>query len=138
VKVLLDADVLLDVALQREAFAPASYALLRWCQERPRAGLIAWHSVANVYYVLRRAQSDSAGRRFIADLLQFCDVTSGGTEAVRHALAFPMSDFEDALQVVAAVSAEAEWIVSRNLRHYRGSPVRAVDAQDFLARVSTS
>jgi hypothetical protein len=74
VKLLLDADVLLDVALNREQFAPDSHAVVKWCHERPGAAVAAWHTISNVYYVLRPAQGNVTARKFISDLLAFCDV----------------------------------------------------------------
>ena len=133
-KYLFDADVLLDVALDREPFADESSAALDWCQKAPRSAVLAWHSVSNVYYVLRAARNDAHARTFLSDLLRFAVVASGGADAVSRALFLPMNDFEDALQVAAALSVDAELIVTRNVRDYRGSPLPAVTPHDFLAR----
>lgn len=135
-KLSLDADVLLDVALDRSPFADESDAVLQWCQEAPQSALIAWHTVSNVYYLLRAARSDVKARNFIADMLRFAVVASGGTDAVQHALTLPMNDFEDALQVAAAVAGNAEFIVTRNSSHYRRSPLPALTPREFLSKIS--
>jgi hypothetical protein len=49
-----------------------------------------------------------------------------------------MNDFDDALQVAAAASACADWIVSRNVRDYRGSPIPVLQPRDFLSRIQRS
>jgi len=97
-----------------------------------------WHTISNVYYVLRPAQGNVTARKFISDLLAFCDVAVGGTQAVRQALTLQMNDFDDALQVAAAASACADWIVSRNVRDYRGSPIPVLQPRDFLSRIQRS
>ncbi|MBA2271505.1 MAG: hypothetical protein H0W20_13065 [Chthoniobacterales bacterium] len=131
-KLLFDADVLLNVALDRAAFADESTEAIERCQKVPRSLILAWQTVSNVYYVLRAARSDAKARTFISDMLRFAVVVSGGTEAVNRALSLPMNDFEDALQVAAAMSVDADFIVTRNVRDYRGSPVPIRTPHQFL------
>ncbi len=133
-KILVDANVLLDVALDRPDFVTDSKQVVAWCQASAGSAVIAWPTVSNIYYVLRGARNDTIARRFISDMLQFAGVAGGHTEGVRQALALTMSDFEDALQVVAAMSAHAEWIVTRNAGDYRNSPLPAVAPKDFIKR----
>ncbi len=130
----MDANVLLDVALDRREFVTESNQVLAWCQETAGSAMLAWHTVSNIYYVLRGARNDSFARRFISDMLRFADITGGDAEAVRRALALAMSDFEDALQVAVAISAHAQWIVTRNATDYRGSLLPAITPRDFNRR----
>jgi predicted nucleic acid-binding protein len=134
VRVLVDANVLLDVALDRGEFVTESKQVVAWCQETTGSAVMAWHTVSNVYYVLRGARNDRFARRFISDMLRFGDIAGGDGEAIRRALALAMSDFEDALQVAAAMSAHAQWIVTRNATDYRGSPLPAITPRDFIRR----
>ena len=137
-KILVDTDVLLDVALDRKAFIDESGAVLEWCQQTPGSGLIAWHTISNIYYILRVARSDPKGRQFIADLLRFTEICSGGTEAVRNALTMDMSDFEDALQVAAAISGRAHFVITRNVNDYRNSVVQPLTPKEFVTRFAAS
>jgi len=135
-KILVDTDVLLDVALDRKAFVDESSAIVEWCQRTPGSALIAWHTVSNIYYILRVARSDAKGREFVADLLRFMDVCSGGTEAVRRALTMRMDDFEDALQVAAAISGRAQFVITRNVTDYRNSVIKPLTPREFTARLA--
>ena len=137
-KLLLDANVLLDTALRRVPFAADSDRAIQWCQEHPRAALIAWHSVANIYYFLRISWTNAKARDFIADLLRFAIVTEAGNAAVKHALNLPMNDFEDALQVAAALAGGADFIVTRDTRDYRRSPLVAITPAQFLRKMEIS
>ena len=51
-KLLLDTDVLLDVALDRKPHAESSSALVDALERRPGSGFIAWHSISNFYYLV--------------------------------------------------------------------------------------
>lgn len=134
-KLLLDADVLLDTALRRQPFSVDSDRTIQWCQETPNSALVAWHTVSNLYYLLRRDLGDAKTRAFISDLMRFVSVASGGREAVRQALVIPMRDFEDALQVAAALTGGAEVIVTRNRRDFARSPLPAVTPSQFLRQI---
>jgi predicted nucleic acid-binding protein len=133
-KILVDTDVLLDVALDRKDFVEESSAVVEWCQQTPGGALIAWHTISNIYYILRVARSDAKGREFVADLISFTAVASGGTESVRHALTMRIRDFEDAMQVAAAMSGNADLIVTRNVADYRDAIIPAITPQEFRTR----
>lgn len=124
----------MDVALGRADFGPESRALIEWCQHTPQTAVVAWHTISNLFYLLSAARSNSFARSFLGDLLDFATVASGGTEGVRHALSMRMNDFEDALQVVAAISVDADFIITRNVADYRGSVVPVLRPGDFLIR----
>ena len=132
-KVLLDTDVLLDVALARVPHVVASEAMLEWCEAHPAATFVAWHSLSNVYYVLRPKRGAAVARQFIQELLEYAEVIPAGTAQAKHALALPMHDFEDALQTAAGVHGGVDFIVTRNLADYAASPIPARTPAAFLA-----
>ena len=129
-RLLIDINVLLDVALQRPG-APASAQVLGSCG-RQHQGWLAWHSVATLDYLIERQQSAISGRDFIRSLLVWAEVASTGRADALVALDLPMNDFEDALQVAAAMACGAQVIVTRNERDFRKSPVPALDPEAFL------
>lgn len=128
-KALIDTDVLLDVALIREPHARASAAVLRWAESGGSAA-VAWHSLTNCAYLLKRD-----GRPFLDRLLRVVEVAAVRTADARRALQLPMSDIDDAFQAAAALAWGADVIVTRNLADYRHSPVVALAPAAFMKRV---
>ncbi len=128
-KILLDTDVILDVALGRREHLEPSAGVLRWAQNSPGFAAIAWHTLSNTAYLLRQDV-----RPFLEDLLTFVAIAPAVTEHARLALRLPMRDFEDSLQVGAAVAFGARSIVTRNVRDYRNSPIDALTPAQFLSR----
>ena len=126
-KLLIDTDVLLDVALAREPHVRASAGVMKWVEAGGKAA-VASHSIANCAYLLKNA------RPFLRCLLQLVDVAAVGKVEARRALDLPMTDLEDALQVAAAESWGADLVVTRNLRDYRRSPVKAISPDEFLKK----
>lgn len=126
-KVLIDTDVLLDVALARAPHAAESADVLRWAEESQNA-YIAWHSIANCAYLLKDGH-----RSFLGLLMSFVTVASVGDREARIALEYPMHDLEDALQAAAAVASGSQYIITRNLPDFRKSPIKAITPRQFMA-----
>ena len=132
---LLDTDVLIDVALDRHPFSDAASALLDRIEQSRSRAFIAWHSVSNLYYIVAPTRGNTNTRDFIIDLSRIVRVAAGDTEAVRYAAKLPMADFEDALQVACARACGARHIVTRNTRDYRRSPIPAISPDEALAEL---
>jgi predicted nucleic acid-binding protein len=129
VRILIDTDVLMDVALARAPHAEDSVQVLRWAEAGGSAA-VAWHSLTNCAYLLK-----GNGRAFLLRLVKLVDVAPVGASDARRALSLPMSDLDDAFQTAAALAWQADAIVTRNISDYRRSPVPALSPSAFLARV---
>jgi predicted nucleic acid-binding protein len=134
-RILLDTDVLLDVALDRLPHAGQASALLDLLERKAASGYISWHTVSNIFYLISRDGAKEAAKQFVADLLRYVGVAVGGTEALQRALKLPIADFEDAMQVVCAEACRADIIATRNTKDYRRSPVRAMTPARVLAQL---
>ena len=132
---LLDTDILIDLALDRSPHAEAASELLDWIEHGRHSAFIARHSVSNFYYLVSPSRGRTDTRDFILELTRLVTVASTGTEALRYAAALPMPDFEDAMQVATARACDARHIVMRNVKDYRRSPIPAVSPQDALTRL---
>ncbi|MCY4477049.1 MAG: PIN domain-containing protein [Gammaproteobacteria bacterium] len=135
---LLDTDVLIDLALDRRPHAEPAAALLDRIQASGHSAFIAWHSVANFHYLVSPSHGRRSARDFIVELTRFIGVAAGDAQAIRYAASLPMKDFEDAMQVAAARSCGASRIVTRNIRDYERSPIPAVTPEQALNRLPTA
>ncbi len=133
--ILLDADVLLDVALDRYPHADASSGFLVRVADGAVAGFVAWHTVSNLFYVIARARGAAIARDFIVGLIDYLSVAPTSTEAVRYAASLPMPDFEDAMQAAAARACGARHIVTRNIKDFERSPIPAITPQEALLQL---
>lgn len=127
-RILIDTDVLLDVALAREPHLAASVAVLEWAESGGETA-VAWHSLTNCSYLLK------GGRPFLKMLLQIVEVPEVGTRDAAQAVESRMADLEDAFQAIVALAWKADYIVTRNLGDYRKSPVPAILPAAFLKKV---
>ena len=132
---LLDTDVLIDLALDRRPWSEPAAALLERIEATGQTAFIAWHSVANFHYLAAPSRGRRGAREFIVELTRFVGVAAGDAEAIRYAASLPMKDFEDAMQVAAARSCGAAHIVTRNIRDYERSPIPAITPQQASSRL---
>jgi predicted nucleic acid-binding protein len=131
-KVLIDTNVILDVLMKREPHFEYSAELLRLCGVKI-TGFITAGQTTDVFYLLRREGKDAATAKIIlrklTDNIRVIDVTAAD---VKNALADGMSDYEDALLAHRAKRQKADYIITRNEKDFKQSPVPALSPRAFL------
>ncbi len=132
---LVDTDVLIDVALDRRPHSGPSSALLDRLESGGRRAFVAWHTLSNFCHLVTPARGAAGTRDFIAELVRFVAVAPADTAALRYAVSLPMADFEAALQVAAARACGARHIVTRNVRDFARSPIPAVTPREALEQL---
>jgi predicted nucleic acid-binding protein len=130
--ILIDTDVLIDLALDRKPHAQYSESIINSVEEKSLNAFIAWHTVSNFYYMVAGTSGDRKARLFIKELLQFVNISETSTNDVLTAIDLPLGDFEDALQVAAASACSARFIITRNVKHYKKSNIPALTPKKFI------
>jgi len=130
--ILIDTDVLIDVALDRQPFSEAASELLDRLQTGPKRAFVAWHTLSNFYYLVTPSRGGPDARAFITELTRFVAVADCGASAMAFAIRLGMTDFEDAMQVAAARACGAGFVVTRNARDFRRSPIPAITPAEAL------
>ena len=135
VRVLLDLNVILDVLQRRQPFFENSARVLALAETGVIEGLVSAHSITTLFYLYAKAQSANEARVAIADLLQFLSVSTVDQKTIEQALALPYKDFEDAVQMVAAIHAAVDYVVTRNVADFKLGPLSAIMPAELLALV---
>lgn len=130
--VLIDTNVIIDFLLEREPFYEPAAEILRRCAGNELTGYVAFHSIPNIWYILRKVPEKSR-REWLIDLCGFLRVTGASHEEVLKAIANDsFEDFEDCLQDRCAKGKGAQYIITRNVKDFDSSEVSAVSPQDFI------
>jgi predicted nucleic acid-binding protein len=137
-KLLIDTNVILDVVLERGQRGIDGALLLSALQSGGADGYVAAHSITTTYYIIARATDDATARLAVTYLLQILSVVPLGDDDFHAAIALAIPDFEDAVQIAAALAAQADYIVTGNSKDFRRSPIAARSASELLALVSGS
>ena len=89
-------------------------------------GLPAAHAITTIHYLVQREIRTVKARQLIGLILRVFRVAPVDGAVIEEALRLPLLDFEDAVTAAAAVASECEYIVTRDPKGFRGSPVRAL------------
>lgn len=131
-KLLLDANVVLDVLAMREPHWKASAGILARVESGKAKGLIAAHSVTTIYYLLSKHLNRKKARAAIVQLLNVLDVAAVDHHVVSDALSLGWEDFEDAVQAAAVLHAKATHLISRNPKDFSTLTIPVLTPDEFL------
>ena len=132
---LIDIDVILDVLQQRDPFYAMSARVLTHAETGLVEGWMAAHSVTTLFYLIARYGSAERARIAIGELLSFLSIAAVDQAVIDQALTLPYRDFEDAVQMAAAVQAEVQYVVARNVKDYKPALLPVLQPGEFLALV---
>lgn len=132
-RVLIDTNIILDLFLQRPGFAEEAAALWEANGNRQIEGFVAAITPINLFYFARKTKGREQARQAVIDLLSSLRVCQLDQQTFQAALALPVSDYEDAVQIASAVNTPVEAIVTRNLKDYKNSPLPVYSPANFLA-----
>lgn len=131
-KLLIDTNVILDIALARVQFVEQAALLLKTAQQKSIRLFITATTVTDLYYISRKEKGRETALAFLKDLLQFVDVASVDKQVILQALDSDMSDFEDAVQAFSALQESITTIITRNDADFRESGLDIHSPESFL------
>ena len=132
-KVLIDTNVLLDYIANRAPYANAAEQIIILCRDNIIDGCIAAHSMMNIFYILRKNMTVSERKDILFYLSQIAEIIGIDKQKILNSIGNDdFSDFEDCLQAECAKSFSADWIVTRNVKDFENSAIKAVTPDEFL------
>lgn len=136
--VFIDADVILDLILQRQPFFTDAARLFTRIQEGELTGSVSSLIFSNLFYVLRRLLSKEQALEALRRLRLLVGVLPVDSDIVDRALASSFTDFEDAIQYYAATAGNMDAIITRNKRDYRLAQLPVFTAGEWFQRAENS
>ena len=133
ITVLIDTNIFIDVLQDRIPFTDNSQAVIGLVTQKKIKGAVAAHSITNLWYILRKTHSDEERRNYLLSLFEIFDVVSIDKNRLVAALENSnFKDFEDCLQDECACDINADYIITRNTKDFKGSMVKAITPEEFL------
>lgn len=131
-KAFFDLNIILDVLQNREPFYEASAQLLAYAETGKIQGFIAPHSLTTLFYLISKDQSAAKARATITNLLQFLSVAKIDQSTIEQAMGLAYHDFEDAVQMIAAVQCKADYFVSRNPKDFQPPMLTIIQPSELI------
>lgn len=131
-KLLLDINVVLDVALNRTPFVQDSARLLNAIDLGRAEGYVAAHTVTTAFYVTAKNRGVQTATAAISQLLGIVDVVPADRADLTRAISLGWRDFEDAVQAVCAEKINADAIVTRDPKDFQHATLPVHSPTDIL------
>ena len=133
--VLIDTNIILDVLCNRADFAEDALKVFRLCEAEQLTGYISALSVPNIVYIMRKELDTTRIKEILTTLTAIFHVAELRESDLIRAAELEFADYEDALQAVCALRTKASYIVTRNIKDFRNSPVPAIRPSELFERI---
>ncbi len=131
-RILLDTNIVLDIALEREPFCHTASKIFEASNSEDIQLFVTASTATDIYYILRKVRGRDAALAFLVDLLEIVDVCKVDKTILTAAINSEFPDFEDAVQNYAAIDSEMEVIVTRNKEDFTKSSVTVLMPDEFV------
>ena len=134
-KLLIDANIILDVLQKREPHYKYSAIIWKLCETHKVTGYVSVLTFMNMVYILRKELTPEKVEETYKALSLIFSFENLTNEDVKNALMKNQKDFEDAVQIETAERISADFIITRNVKDFMKSPIPAYTPLEFLQRV---
>ncbi len=135
-KVLLDTNIILDIALERREFFEKSKELLLTINKLNIPSYVTATTVTDIYYILKKSKGHQLTILFLKNLFDFIDIAGVSKEIIFSALNSEFADFEDAVQAACASQNDINSIVTRNSTDFKMSKLEIYTPSEFIRQYS--
>ena len=130
-KILLDTNIVLDIALQRPNFYEDAKAIFILIKQNKIIACVSATTVTDIFYILKREKLDAF--KYLKELLKTVDVLNVDKNTIINALYLGWVDFEDAVQSQVAIGNNINTIVTRNTKDFQKTDnVEILTPKDFI------
>lgn len=134
-KLLIDANILIDVLQNREPYAGSSSIIWKLCETGQVKGYVTVLTFANIVYILRKEMRPEFVKHILHSLSLIFEFVDFSVFDLFRAAEYQWDDFEDAVQSVAAERLHADCIITRNVKDFTKSKVPAVTPEEVIAQI---
>lgn len=117
-KILLDTNVILDVALERSPFFEQAEEVFVLAENGVFEAFISASTLSDLYYIIRRQKGRSLALDFIESIAQTFQIAAVDRTVVSLAFTLGISDFEDAIQCATVIENQLDGIVTRDTEDF--------------------
>lgn len=137
-KLLIDANIVLDVLQKREPYFHDSSLVWKICETEKADGYISALTVANLIYIMRKELDPEKINDIFQKLKLIFRVASLEASDITKAAEMKWDDFEDAVQSATAERLCVDYIITRNGRDFLKGKVAAITPGEYLSKLELS
>lgn len=135
-KILVDTNIIIDALTGREPFREEAEQLFLLAANQTEDMYITASSATDIYYLVRKhLHSTEQAKSVMAKLYELFHILDVTASDCKDALLTDMSDYEDSVISCCAVHNSIDYIVTRNMKDYEKSKVKAILPNQLLKMV---
>ncbi len=135
-KVLVDTNIFLDVALERQPHLADSEQVLLFVEDNIITGYLSASSFTDLYYIIQKIRGKSWTMDFLQRVYGLCQMVSVDAHIIKKALDVQFRDFEDGVQYSVAYNNNIDVIVTRNPQDFPVSIPRILTPSELIKELS--
>ena len=128
----IDADVILDLLLERIPFHEPASELFARVENGKYNGHTSTIVIANLHYLIEKAESKNVADRGILKLLKLLFIIPIQKDDFINSLNSSFNDFEDGAQYYASLRSNMDFIITRNIKDDRHSKIKVLNPHEFI------
>jgi len=132
-RLLIDTNVFLDVLLNRKDFVDTSKSVLEKAIKEGDNLYLSSSAVTDIYYVIRKQTKSRelalTGIKKLFRIVRFAEVNE---KCILYAALSGVNDYEDAVVDQVALNINADYIITRNIKHFKNAHNLILSPQDYL------
>lgn len=132
---LIDANIILDVLMNRKEFVKESAIIWKLCETEQFKGYVSTLTFANMMYIMRKELTSEKIEEVLQKLKLIFEFVDFSSSILEKAVEMKWKDFEDAIQSATAEQIYADYIITRNVSDFAKSKVMAFTPSELLARI---
>ncbi len=117
-KVLIDTNIILDLALIRIPFYKEADEIFDLIEQNKFQGYVSANTLTDIYYILRKQKGKNWSKEFLKRLTNLCKINPITEQVITTALNNSYKDFEDDIQYHSAILNNLDGIVTRNIKDF--------------------
>ncbi|MBP0013736.1 MAG: PIN domain-containing protein [Roseofilum sp. SBFL] len=135
-KVLLDTNIILDYALERQPFFYDSEEIFTAIQNQQVTGYVSASTLSDLYYIIRKKKGKEWAIAFVTRLVHLCEVARCDRQTIDIALKANFNDFEDGIQYGAAIVNQLDTIITRNIQDFPVTDIQILTSDRLIEQIS--
>ena len=131
-KIFVDTNVIIDYLVDRAPYADDAEAVMDVCVGEGNVGAFTGLSACNAVYIIGRSTGRSRAELLVKEVASLIELLPISPDDIKANLGVGHPDFEDSIQIAAAVAWGADVIITRDKIGFADSPIKVQTPAEFI------
>ena len=134
-RVFVDTDILIDVLARREQWYQDSVQIWTMAESGKMTGIVSALSLNNIFYIVRKLEGLKTANKSVLLLRNTFELAATTGQIVNQTIDSGLKDYADAIQYFTAIHANADILLTRNIKDFPRNEIPVLDPADYLSQL---